>query len=147
MYLIHGLVDGDDIPRLYEWADAFLHPQIDLNEGSDFEGFGLSIADAMWFGCPAIAGRGAGPSDFVLDGVTCSLVDGSDPEELQSKIQTVLEDQKLTRELAAAGPALRTECTILGQAHSSYIDYVTYSLSSPMGFNYLKGRMNRCSAT
>ncbi|MGV0795812.1 glycosyltransferase family 4 protein [Mycolicibacterium elephantis] len=98
-----GYINNDQVPSLYEWADVFLHPQIDLDDGKDFEGFGLSIADAMAFGCLAIAGDGSGPSDFVHDGVTGLLVDGSDQDRLQSTIRSVLDNPVQFKALADAG--------------------------------------------
>ncbi|MDZ7910607.1 MAG: glycosyltransferase family 4 protein [Rhodococcus sp. (in: high G+C Gram-positive bacteria)] len=100
-----GYVDDRDIPALYCWADVFLHPQIDLQDGQDFEGFGLSIADAMSFGCLAIAGNGSGPSDFIRHGVTGILVDGQNYADIRATIFAILNDPDPHRVIAAAGQA------------------------------------------
>lgn len=100
-----GYVDEDDIPELYNWADVFIHPQIDLSNGEDIEGFGIAIADAMAYGCLAIAGRASGPTDFVNNGVTGLLVDGTDLEDVKAAIQSVLHDLDAYRDIAASGQA------------------------------------------
>lgn len=103
--LIHflGYVDSDDVPALYRWADVFVHPQIDTDNGNDFEGFGISIADAMAFGCLVIAGSGSGPDDFVKDGDTGVLVDGADPVRLSKTFESVLRDLSAYQVIAQRG--------------------------------------------
>lgn len=98
-----GYIETDDLPSLYQWADIFLHPQIDLSDGEDFEGFGLSIADAMSFGCLVIAGNGSGPSDFIQNGVTGLLINGDVQEQLDSAVRSVLDDPPAFHSIAAAG--------------------------------------------
>lgn len=98
-----GYVPDTQIPDLYRWADVFLHPQIDVDDGDDFEGFGISISDAMSFGCLAIAGSGSGPSDFVISGVTGVLVDGRDQDQLQDAIGSVLTNPGRYRGMARKG--------------------------------------------
>lgn len=100
-----GYVDNEDVAGLYKWADVFLHPQVDLDDGRDFEGFGLSIADAMSFGCLAIVGSGSGPSDFVTDRSTGLLVDGTSQRQIQHAIRAVYEDPGSFEAIASAGRA------------------------------------------
>lgn len=104
-----GYVESDDVPRLYASSDVFLHPQIDLEDNKDFEGFGLSIADAMSFGCLAIAGNGSGPSDFIEDGKTGLLVDGTNQIQLVNTINAVIKDPEAHVRIASAGKAYVTE--------------------------------------
>ncbi|MFI2838564.1 glycosyltransferase family 4 protein [Mycolicibacterium sp. PDY-3] len=103
-----GYVDDERIAELYEWADIFLHPQITVNSGKDFEGFGLTIADAMSFGCLAIAGQGAGPDDFIQHGVTGLLVDGSNLEDLRTTLDSVMTNFAAYHVMARAGQAFVT---------------------------------------
>jgi phosphatidylinositol alpha-1,6-mannosyltransferase len=98
-----GYVEDSEVPRLYEWADVFLHPQIDVEDGKDFEGFGLSIADSMASGCLAVAGAGAGPSDFIEDGRTGILVDGRNQQALEDVIRRLLDERELMSPIAEAG--------------------------------------------
>jgi glycosyltransferase involved in cell wall biosynthesis len=94
-----GYVNDADIPGLYEQADVFLHPQIAASAGSDFEGFGLVIADAMSFGCTVIAGTDGGPAEFVTNGERGLLVDGTDSDALANAISSVLHDENRRRQL------------------------------------------------
>jgi len=100
-----GYVPDDAVPALYRWADIFLHPQVDLQNGKDLEGFGLTIADAMSFGCAVIAGRGAGPDDFIEHGRTGLLVDGTQVDEITGAISELASDTNMREEM---GNAART---------------------------------------
>ncbi len=98
-----GYVESEDIPDLYRWADVFLHPQIDLSDGEDFEGFGLSIADAMSFGCLAIAGGGSGPSEYIQHEKTGILVDGTKLKDIQAALTCAVTNPERYKLMAAAG--------------------------------------------
>ncbi|MGW8481867.1 glycosyltransferase family 4 protein [Microbacterium sp. NPDC055903] len=98
-----GRVTDDELIEHFRHADVFLHPQISLDDGKDFEGFGLVIADAMSFGCAVIAGVDGGPSDFVTDGKTGLLVDGTDVDSIGAAILALVEDADLRARLSAAG--------------------------------------------
>lgn len=100
-----GYVPESDVANLYRWADVFLHPQVDKADGADFEGFGLSIADAMSFGCAAIAGTGSGPSDFVHNMETGILVDGTNSSAIKESLRELATDPDLRARLAKAGRA------------------------------------------
>lgn len=94
-----GYVSDSDIPELYRHSDVFLHPQIALENGKDFEGFGLVIADAMSFGNVVIAGANGGPRDFIKHGKTGLLVDGGDQQALRKAIARLLHDRCLIASL------------------------------------------------
>jgi phosphatidylinositol alpha-1,6-mannosyltransferase len=98
-----GFVAEDDVSRLYDWADIFVHPQSHVGQGVDFEGFGIAIADAMAHGCAVIAGRDGGPADFVKDGVTGLLVDGNETAAISDALGRLLGDAELRGRLASAG--------------------------------------------
>jgi len=97
-----GFVDDAALEQLYRNCDIFLHPQIDTDGGDDYEGFGISIADAMAFGAAVVAGDGSGPSDFVIDGVTGFLVDGRNRSQLTTRIKNLIEDSELRGRLGHA---------------------------------------------
>ncbi|ACB97442.1 glycosyltransferase family 4 protein [Beijerinckia indica] len=110
-----GRVDDADMPALYHAADIFLHPQIDLS--GDVEGFGLTIADAMSFGAAVVAGRDGGPADFVIDGATGLLVDGTKDTEIAKAIKLLIDN-----------PALRTK---LGEAAERWVhDHLSWSAAA-----------------
>jgi glycosyltransferase involved in cell wall biosynthesis len=77
-----GRVPDDVLARAYAEHDVFLHPQIEVGDARDFEGFGLTVADAMAAGLVVIAGAGGGPGELVRHGETGLLVDGRDGDEI-----------------------------------------------------------------
>lgn len=97
-----GYVPDEDVPRLYEWADVFLHPHTHVGEGNDFEGFGIVIADAMAFGCAVIAGDIGGPRELVTDGIDGLLVDGGNTADIAAAIRRLVCDRSLASALGAA---------------------------------------------
>lgn len=98
-----GRVPEEELTRLYQGADIFLHPQTNVGEGNDFEGFGLVIADAMSFGCAVVAGDSGGPRDFVKHNNTGLLVDGLNADELKSAIRSLIIDPALRSRLSESG--------------------------------------------
>lgn len=98
-----GFIPDTDVAAAYRRADVFLHPQIDVSGGDDFEGFGISIADAMAFGCLAIAGAGSGPSDFITNEETGILVDGMEIDRLTEVIKAVLDSPDRFGPIACSG--------------------------------------------
>ncbi|QCB94543.1 glycosyltransferase family 4 protein [Cellulomonas shaoxiangyii] len=94
-----GYVPDEELPRLYQRADVFLHPHTHVGEGRDFEGFGLVIADAMSFGCAVISGDAGGPREVVDHASTGLLVDGHDSAALVAALRSVIVDQGLRRSL------------------------------------------------
>ena len=68
------------------------------------EGFGLTVAEAMWKERPIVASRVGGIQDQVVDGVTGFLID--DPRDLRGcakAIERILADPGLAREMGGAG--------------------------------------------
>jgi glycosyltransferase involved in cell wall biosynthesis len=98
-----GRVSDEQLLSLYRECGVFLHPQVATNSGDDLEGFGISIADAMSFGAVAVAGASGGPLDFIQDGQTGILVDGTDVDAIATALRCLLDDPTRTRSIAAAG--------------------------------------------
>lgn len=65
------------------------------------EGFGLSVAEALWKGTPVVGGRTGGIPLQLADGVGGLLVDSV--AECSQAIRTLLEDEPRARALGAAG--------------------------------------------
>jgi phosphatidyl-myo-inositol dimannoside synthase len=103
-----GFIDQERAVQLYRDADIFIHPQISLDDGCDFEGFGIAIADAMYARTAVIAGRDGGTRELVEDGVSGLLVDGRDQSEVTAALRRLLRDASLRQSLAAAA-ATRAE--------------------------------------
>jgi phosphatidylinositol alpha-1,6-mannosyltransferase len=87
-----GRVRDEEIQSLYHDSHIFLHPQITTQSGQDMEGFGLTIADAMSFGCVPVAGASGGPLDFIRSGKTGYLVNGTSVEEIKAAIEKLIID-------------------------------------------------------
>lgn len=98
-----GFIDTPEAIREYQKAEYFLHPQIATESGSDLEGFGISIADAMSFGCITIAGNSGGPADFITDGKTGYLVDGRTVNDIADKLRELISNPNLAHDVAEAG--------------------------------------------
>lgn len=99
-----GKVPGHRLPALYQRAGIFLHPQIEVDDQRDFEGFGITIADAMAHGAATIAGLAGGPGDIIDDGRTGLLVDGQDDAAIVAAMRRLIVDRQ---ERAAIGHAAR----------------------------------------
>lgn len=82
------------IANLYSYADAFVYP-------SKYEGFGIPIIEAMYNKCPVIASN---VSSLPEIGGNCALYFNPESvEDLNSKINLILNDKKLVTELKQKG--------------------------------------------
>ena len=75
-----GPASEADLPGWYAAADVFVLPN--RSDGVDFEGFGIVFLEAAAAGLPVIGGRSGGVPEAVAEGVTGTLVDGADIEDL-----------------------------------------------------------------
>ena len=97
--LLGRISDGEAV-SYYRQCGIFLHPQIATEDGNDIEGFGISIADAMSFGCIPVAGSAGGPSDYICDGRTGFLVDGRSPLAIAECLRTILTNPQQSSAIA-----------------------------------------------
>jgi trehalose synthase len=68
------------------------------------EGFGLTVAEAMWKGRPVVASAVGGLQDQVVDGVTGTLVrNPADLAEFGAAVQALLDDPELAERQGRAG--------------------------------------------
>ncbi|MEP7146412.1 MAG: glycosyltransferase family 4 protein [bacterium] len=58
----------------------------------DFEGFGIAVIEANYFGLPAIGSKQSGLEDSIKDGVSGILVDPKNKEEIRKAINTIAEN-------------------------------------------------------
>jgi trehalose synthase len=63
------------------------------------EGFGLTVAEAMWKGAAMVASRVGGIREQIVDGETGVLVDPTDPDEFGEAVDRLLTDPKLAERL------------------------------------------------
>jgi trehalose synthase len=81
------------------------------------EGFGLTVAEAMWKGKPVVAGARGGIQDQITDGVSGLLLDDpADLDEFAAAVRRLLDDEPLRVRM---GSAARTEieANFLGTRH------------------------------
>jgi phosphatidylinositol alpha-1,6-mannosyltransferase len=99
-------------PELLAWyaaADVFaLHS---LNQGQQFEGFGLVYLEASAAGLPVIGTRDCGAEDAIRDGETGFLVPQGDVAALAACLVRLLRNADLRRRLGAAGRAFAAQHT------------------------------------
>ncbi|MXO66374.1 glycosyltransferase family 4 protein [Altericroceibacterium endophyticum] len=98
-----GFVSDETARRLYAEADIFIHPQMEIAGGRDFEGFGIAIADAMLFGSAVIVGQEGGAVELVEHGHSGLIVNGRDDDQLTQSIESLLVDESYRRSMAKAG--------------------------------------------
>lgn len=94
----------DDLAQNAAMVNALQRRSDLIVQKSLAEGFGLTVAEAMWKSRPVIASRVGGIQDQVLDGRTGILID--DPRDLPAfaaAIQSLVADPRRAAELGAAG--------------------------------------------
>jgi glycosyltransferase involved in cell wall biosynthesis len=85
-----------DVPALMKAADICVHPSL-------WEGFGLTLLEAMAAGTCIVASRVSTIPEVVLDGETGWLVPPGDSDALGAAILRLLADPARRRELGEAG--------------------------------------------
>lgn len=93
----HSLVITGKVPRnklleFYSMANVFLLP-------SSYEGFGLSMLEAISSKIPVIASPSGGPGDILTHGVHALLLKKTTPDEISKSVYAVLTDQQLRETL------------------------------------------------
>jgi glycosyltransferase involved in cell wall biosynthesis len=87
---------SDDVRRLLPTFDVLAQP-------SRWEGFGISIVEAMLARLPVVAARVGGVSEVVVDGVTGTLVPPEDQAALAAALGALLADAGLRTRMGDAG--------------------------------------------
>ena len=85
-----GMIDFDDIPRIYAVADIFVLP-------SEGDSFGLVFVEAMASGLPVVAVSGGAVEETVHDGVNGLLAPPGDAAALSQCILEFVKDPELRR--------------------------------------------------
>lgn len=99
-FLFAGLVDDDQLKAYLAAADIFCFPSITRNES-----FGVALAEAMYFGLPAVTFTipGSGVNEVCPNGVTGLEVPNRDVQAYARALQTLAEDEALRHRLGKAG--------------------------------------------
>ena len=94
--LLPGFVSDEDLPWLYNAAEAFAYIPV-------YEGFCLPPVEAMGCGTPVVVSDNPPLREVVADGAT--LVDGSSVEAIAAGLETALEDSAERERLRERGIA------------------------------------------
>jgi glycosyltransferase involved in cell wall biosynthesis len=89
-----GYVEHQDMPALYNLADAYVYPSL-------YEGFGLPVLEAMQCGCPVIASNASSIPEVAADAAV--LVNPLDTSALADAIYRVLTNSQLSEQLVSSG--------------------------------------------
>ena len=85
-----------DVPEVMRAFDLLVQPSL-------WEGFGLTLVEAMAVGTPVVASRVGGIPEAIADGVTGLLVPPGDPQALASACASVLKDRGRAAQMGRAG--------------------------------------------
>jgi glycosyltransferase involved in cell wall biosynthesis len=94
-----GQLTGDDLARAFASSDVFLNPSIT-------EAFGNVTLEAMACALPVIAAEATGATNLVRQGITGTLVDGTEPDEFADALAAYARDPELRRRHGEAGLAV-----------------------------------------
>lgn len=93
---LRGRIEDDELVNLYRSADVYVTP-------TRYEGFGLTLLEAMAAGCPLISSDIPVVNELVEHGVNGWLTRYDDPQDLARGILTLLDDATLRERLSAGG--------------------------------------------
>ena len=86
------------------------------------EGFGLTVAEAMWKGRPVVAGDVGGIQDQITDGETGVLVEPRDLQGFATAVRELLDDQERAGRMGVAARE-QVRSSFLGPRHlTQYVD-------------------------
>ncbi len=95
---LRGAVAHEQVVRELRCSDILLHP-------SEWESFGIAVAEGMAAQLPVVAARSPGPGDTVEHGVTGFLYEPGDVEALASYLHRLSIDPELRRRFGERGRA------------------------------------------
>lgn len=87
-------IGDDELPALYKNAVFMVLPSL-------YEGFGLPVLEAMKYGCPVITSNISSLPE--AGGDACLYVDPEDREDITAKMATLINNEKLRKELIEKG--------------------------------------------
>ena len=91
-----GHVDDETYRSALSAAEVLVLP-------SEYEAFGIVLLEAAAARTPVVAARVGGTSEAMSEGKNGLLVDYSDPKSLSEAVFTILDDDKLSKELGSFG--------------------------------------------
>ena len=97
-----GYVPDEKLPSLYATSDIFVLPAI-------YENFPFAILEAQSTELPVISTKVGGIAEFLVDNQNGFLIEPGDPTQLTQRVLTLLQDQKLAKEMGMRGRKLIEE--------------------------------------
>jgi glycosyltransferase involved in cell wall biosynthesis len=97
-----GYVPNTKIHEYYNEADIFVIPSI-TDKNGETEGFGVVSLEANACETPVIASKVGGILDVIEDGYNGFLVEQKNTEQMAEKINELVEDKELRREIGKNG--------------------------------------------
>ena len=91
-----GFLEFSKLPELYAQSSMYIFP-------SHFEGFGLSLLEAMHAGMPCACSNNSSLGELGKD--AAELFDPASPEEIAESMKKILTDEKYQQELSQKGRA------------------------------------------
>jgi len=95
----------DDVDENATLVNALQRQAAVVVQKSLAEGFGLTVAEAMWKERAVVAGRVGGIQDQIVDGVSGALVDPTDPSAVGGAISNFLRNPEHAAEMGRRGHA------------------------------------------
>lgn len=92
-----GSRSDDEVREWLQRAAIFAMP-------STYEGLGLSLQEAQFYGCACVATRSGGVSDLIEDGDNGLLVDVNDAVQLANALEKLISDEKLREKFSRRAP-------------------------------------------
>lgn len=89
--ILLGKLSDAELYKYYSSVDIFCMLSEHTVTG-DFEGFGIAILEANFFGIPAIGSKGSGIEDAISDGFNGILVDPHNVNDVKDAIITIMEN-------------------------------------------------------
>lgn len=94
----HGKLALKDLMSAYKGCDIFAMTSEHLPDG-DFEGFGIAILEANFFGKPAIGSKGCGIEDAIEESITGYKINPHQPQDIALAVEnTILNYDRLSAE-------------------------------------------------
>ncbi|MGC4934939.1 glycosyltransferase family 4 protein [Gordonia sp. DT30] len=98
-----GSVPADDLPAYHAAADVFAMPARTRAGGLDVEGLGIVYLEASASGVPVVAGNSGGAPETVREGITGTVVDGTDVAAVAFALIAILSDPDAAAEMGRQG--------------------------------------------
>ncbi|MEI6197120.1 MAG: glycosyltransferase family 4 protein, partial [Verrucomicrobiota bacterium] len=92
-----GACTDDELRGHFQKAAIFAMPSI-------YEGLGLSLQEAQFYGCACVATRSGGVSDLIEDGENGLLVPVNQPAPLADALERLMADDSLRERFSRRGP-------------------------------------------